>query len=685
LSQMTRQRSLPRSSGALNERIRNHMKKPLLLALCLCASPHLLAQADTGGWPVWGGDGGGTRFSGLREINKDNVGQLQVAWEYRTGDSSKQQPDMPPSSFLATPVLYNNTLYFCSGFSRAFALDAETGQERWVFDSKPRINDSGITPKCRGVALWQDTAPAAGNGEHDRPPAPCQTRVFMGTLDARLVAVDAATGEACLDFGAQGAIDLRQGMGAIVDGEMAMTSPPLVINDLVVQGAMVRDNQRADSPGGVIRAWGARSGELRWAFDPVPPGAPSPEAIGAPKGQRFHFGTPNSWGIASADPERNLIFVPFGSPGLDFIGGHRKRHGFDLAYYANSVVALDALTGAVVWHFQVVHHDLWDYDLAAQPVLIDLVKDGKTVPALVQATKMGHVFILNRETGEPLYPVEERPVPQTKIAGEYTAPTQPFPTFPAPLHPYGLQPDDAWGFTFFDRQACREKIEQADNEGIFTPPALNKYSIEYPGVAGGQNWGGLAYDANNRLLIMPQNYVVTHNTLIPREQAPFAGEGSEDDDYSPDIGTPYVVKHEVLLSPFGVPCVAPPWGTLLAVSLDTGRISWEVPLGTPQDMVPGFSWFPFFPAMGLPSAGGPIVTDTGLVFIGAAMDNYIRAFDAQTGGELWRHRLPAGGQATPMTYAGQYSGRQFVVIAAGGHAVMRTTLGDTLVAFSLAD
>jgi quinoprotein glucose dehydrogenase len=466
---------------------------------------------------------------------------------------------------------------------------------------------------------------------------------------------------------------------------MAMTSPPLVFNDMVVQGAMVMDNQRADSPGGVIRAWDARTGALRWAFDPVPPGAPSPQAIGAPDGQRYHFGTPNSWGISSADPQRNLIFVPFGSPGLDFVGGHRKRHGFDLAYYANSVVALNALTGEVVWHFQVVHQDLWDYDVAAQPVLIDIEKDGKKIPALVQATKMGHLFILNRETGEPLYPVEERPVPQTNIPGEYTSPTQPFPTFPQPLHPYGLNADDAWGFTFYDRQACQKKIEAADNSGIFTPPALNRHTIEYPGVAGGQNWGGLAYDRNNNLLIMPQNYVVAYNMLVPRERITVGSEEFKNYDYSPNLGTPYVVKHEILLSPFGVPCIAPPWGTLLAVSLDTGKITWQVPFGTPRDMVSVMSWFPFFPDMGLPSAGGPIVTDTGLVFVGATLDDYIRAYDARDGAELWRHRLPAGGQATPMTYRGAKSGRQFVVIAAGGHATMRTQLGDTLMAFSLAD
>jgi len=652
------------------------MRVLLLAAACLCAAlaAPVGARDNSGGWPVWGGDPGGTRFSPLTQVTPANVGELAVAWEYHTGDTSVLHPDAPPSSFLATPVLHDNTLYFCSGLSRAFAVDAETGEERWVFDSKPRLG-SPWTAKCRGVALWQDRDVRAG--------APCRTRVFMGTLDGRLVAIDASTGKACEDFGAHGAVDLRQGLGVVTNGEMAMTSPPLVIHDLVVQGAMVMDNQRADSPGGVIRAWDARTGALRWAFDPVPPGAPSPEAIGAPAGQRYHSGTPNSWGIASADVERDLVFIPFGSPGLDFVGGHRNKQGFDRAYYANSVVALNATTGAPVWHFQVVHHDLWDYDVAAQPVLIDIEKGGERVPALVQATKMGHLFILNRETGEPLYPVEERPVPQTTVPGEYTAPTQPFPTFPQPLHPYGVSPDDAWGFTFYDREACREKIEAADNEGIFTPPALDRHTIEFPGVAGGQNWGGLAYDPVHNLLVMPQNYVVAFNMLLRRDQVTLDSEDFRAFDYSPNLGTPYVVKHEILLSPFGVPCIAPPWGTLLAVSLDTGEKTWEVPFGTPRDMVPGLSWFPFFPEMGFPSAGGPIVTDSGLVFIGGALDNYIRAYDVRDGVELWRHRLPAGGQATPMTFRGATSGRQFVVIAAGGHSTMRTTLGDTLVAFTL--
>ncbi|MDZ7784063.1 MAG: pyrroloquinoline quinone-dependent dehydrogenase [Halioglobus sp.] len=651
------------------------MYRFVLPAVLLCTAPAGAAQ-PVSGWPVYGGDHGGSRFSSLARITTDNVDELEVAWVYRTGDSSELRPDAVPSSFLATPVLRDNTLYFCSGLSRAFAVDAETGEERWVFDAEPDMSGGG-TGKCRGVALWQDEG-----GPRQRP---CLTRVFMGTLDGRLAAIDAATGAACDDFGEAGFVDLRAGMGEIHGNEMAMTSPPVVAGDMVIQGAHVVDNRRVESPPGVIRAWDARTGELRWAFDPVPPGAPSPQEVGAPPEQRYHTGTPNAWSILSVDPERGLVFVPFGSPGINHLGGHRRRHGFDYGYYANSVVALRADTGEVVWRFQAVHHDLWDYDVAFQPVLIDIEKDGESVPALVQATKMGHLFILDRRTGEPLYPVEERPVPQTNVPGEYTSPTQPFPTFPPPLHPHKLSPDDAWGLTFYDRADCRAKIAAARNEGIFTPPALDEYSIQYPGVAGGQNWGSLAYDAPNNALVMPQNHVVTYNRVIRRGDKPDGTRYDEAGGYSNNAGSPYAMEHGLLFSVFGIPCVAPPWGTLLSVSLDTGEVVWKTPLGTPRDMVPGLSWFPYFPAMGFPSAGGPLVTAGGLVFIGASLDNYIRAFDAATGEELWRGRLPAGAQATPMTYRGEHSGKQFVVIAAGGHSYMRTTLGDTLFAFTLAD
>ncbi|MAT94894.1 MAG: hypothetical protein CME59_20175 [Halioglobus sp.] len=644
------------------------MKRPVLAAVLLCAA-YAAGAAD---WPYYGRDQGGSKYSPLADIHPGNVRELSLAWSYRTGDSSELRPAAVPSSFLATPVLHDNTLFFCSGLGRAFAVDAESGRERWVYDSRPSMD--GGTGKCRGVALWHDATAAA---------TVCRSRVFMGTIDGRLVALDADSGRPCGDFGEGGSIDLGQGMGPLYRNELAMTSPPVVVDDLVIQGAAVRDNQRVDAPPGVIRAWDARSGALRWAFDPVPADAPSPQAVGAPPGQRYHAGTANAWSLLSADEELGLVYVPFGSPGLDFIGGHRGRNGVDVDHFANSVVALRVASGEVAWSFQAVHHDLWDYDLPAQPLLIDIEKDGALRSALVQATKMGHLFILDRASGEPLYPVQERAVPQTDVPGEYTAPTQPFPTFPAPLHPAGLGAQDAWGFTFYDRRACREKIAAARSEGIFTPPTLDGYYIQYPGVAGGQNWGGLAFDARNNTLILPQNHVVVHNRLLRREDLPADAGASDTGGYSLSQGSPYIVQHGILLSPFGTPCIAPPWGTLVAVSLDSGGKRWEVPLGTPRDMLPGLSWFPFFPALGLPSAGGAMVTAGGLVFIGAAMDNYLRAFDADSGAELWRARLPAGGQATPMTYRGARSGRQFVVIAAGGHAYMRTALGDSLVAFSL--
>lgn len=460
--------------------------KPLLpllfiaLSTTACGQPPSSAQtpeADatiTAGWPVVSGDAAGQKFSPLTQITPENVQELKLQWEYRTGDYPEKRPEMPRTAFSATPILDNDTLYFCSGLSRAFAVDARNGKEKWVYDSQPNFEGvwGGV---CRGVALWKGEAADV-----------CSTRIFMGTIDGRLVSLDASTGLPCKDFGQNGILDLSEGLGGVDPGEYHMTSAPTVFKDMVIQGALVWDNHRVNAPGGVIRAWDVRTGKLRWAFDPVPPGTPTPQQLGAPAEQTFHRGTPNAWGLFSVDAEREMIFIPFGGSSPDFIGGHRKLQGFNPDYYANSTVALDGNTGKVQWHFQVVHHDLWDYDIAAQPLLFDYEKEGTVIPALAQATKMGHLFLLNRITGEPLFPVEERAVPQTRVPGEYTSPMQPFPTFPKPLHPHGLQAEEAWGFTFFDRNGCKKKIEAADNRGMFTPPALNQHNISYPGVAGGQ-------------------------------------------------------------------------------------------------------------------------------------------------------------------------------------------------------
>jgi quinoprotein glucose dehydrogenase len=634
-----------------------------LVAACERERVPIPPDAGVAGWPSYGGDPGGTRHSPLRQITRENVASLERVWTYRTGDWPGARPGLEKTTFQATPVLDDGTLYFCSPLNRIFALDAETGAERWVFDARPDVRGTWA-PTCRGVALWRDPAAPAG--------AACARRVFMGTMDARLVAVDAASGVECADFGRNGAVDLRAGLGDVAQGEYYVTSPPTVLADLVAVGALVGDNRRVDGPGGVVRAFDARSGALRWAFDPVPPGTPAlpPASDGTP---RFHRGTPNAWSIFSADPARNLLFVPFGVPSPDFFGGHRR--GFD--HYGSSVVALDGASGRVVWRFQTVHHDLWDYDVASQPTLIELERDGARIPALVQPTKLGHVFVLQRETGEPLFPVEERPVPAGDVPGEVYAPTQPFPAFPRPLHPHRLRPEDAFGFTPWDRGRCRRQLEALRNDGLFTPPSLQG-SLTYPGTPGGANWGGAAWDPERRLLVLNQSRIAMSHRLVPREQAG-AGEGSHYMGLSPQAGTPYAVAQDVPVSPLGVPCSPPPWGTLLAVDFASREVRWEIPFGTTRDMTP----LPFGFGFGLPSMGGPIVTASGLVFIGAALDDYLRAYDVETGEELWRERLPAGGQATPMTYKLRPDGRQFLVLAAGGHGTLRTRQGDWVIAWAL--
>ncbi|MBW2696345.1 MAG: pyrroloquinoline quinone-dependent dehydrogenase [Deltaproteobacteria bacterium] len=617
------------------------------------------------GWPTYGGDAGGSRFSPLDQIHRGNVGRLRVAWTYRTGDWPGARSDLSRTTFQATPILDAGTLYLCSPANRIFALDAETGAERWIFDAKPSYT-GGWSRTCRGVALWRAAAGVDAGGD-------CSRRVFMGTMDARLVAVDADTGLACADFGEGGSVDLLAGLGDVHAGETYMTSPPTVVGDVVVTAALVADNRRVDSPGGVIRGFDVRTGRLRWFFDPVPPGTEplAPADDGSP---RFHRGTPNAWSILSADPLRGLVFVPFGAASPDFYGG--ERAGFD--HYANAVVALDAATGEPVWRFQAVHHGLWDYDLPSQPMLIDVVVDGVTRAAVAQATKMGHIFLLDRATGEPLYPIEERPVPPSFVPGEVAAPTQPFPTFPEPVHPHRIDSADVFGITPLDRHLCRRALARHRNEGIFTPPSFEG-TVHYPGTAGGMNWGSMAWDPERRLLVMTQNRIAQVLTLIPRGEMPGLTRANRPRGISLQEGTPYYIRTQVLSSPLGVPCSPLPWGTLVAVDLETGRKRWEIPFGTTRDLVP----LPFAMNFGLPSMGGPILTAAGLVFIGASLDDYLRAYDVETGEKLLEIRLPAGAQATPMTYRLREDGRQYVVIAVGGHSTLGTTLGDYVMAFSL--
>jgi quinoprotein glucose dehydrogenase len=636
----------------------------LLLAIGACGAPEIETGGPVSGWPVYGGDPGGSKHSPLTQITPENVGDLEVVWEFHTGDIADGERVPGKSAFEATPILLDDSLYFCSPFNRVFSLDARTGEQRWVYD--PEIRTEGVWLRnCRGVASWIDSRAASG--------ATCARRIFTATIDARLIALDADTGEPCGDFGTEGSVDLSVGVGDPAPGEYGVTSPPTLIGDVVSVGSLVGDGRRVDGPSGVVRGFDARSGALRWAFDPVPPGTPAlpPAADGSP---RFHPGTPNAWTIFAADPQRDLLFVPFGGPSPDFYGGHRA--GFD--HYGSSLVVLRGATGEPVWHFQAIHHDLWDYDVGSPPTLIEIEKEGERVPAVAQGTKAGHLFLLHRETGEPLYPVEERPVPQGGVPGETLSPTQPIPSFPPPLHPHAFTAEDAWGLTPWDRGACRRRIEQLRAEGIFTPPSL-RGTLQYPGVAGGMNWGGVAWDPERNLLITPLNRFGIVIQAVPRDEAERFERPPGFLGFHRQLGAPYLAAQSLLLSPLGAPCTPPPWGSLVAIDLAVERIAWEVPLGSTRGRAP----WPIWLDIGTPHMGGPLLTASGLTFIGATGDNTFRAFDSRSGQLLWEHRLPAGAQSTPMSYRLEAGARQLVVLAAGGSGSLATTLGDSLLAFGL--
>jgi quinoprotein glucose dehydrogenase len=616
-----------------------------------------------GDWPNYGQSLTGLRYSALTEITPENVGALEVAWTYHIGKAPKVEGISLPT-LEATPIVADGRMYLCSSVNRLVALDPETGRELWSHD--PKINlDGQALLNCRGVTYYRDDAVPRD--------AACGARIFMGTQDARLISLDAATGRPCEGFGVRGEVDLATGREEFKPGEYGVSSPPVIVGRNLIVGGRVADNVRLDIPAGLIRAFDVDTGALVWAWNPVPPGRP--EKLATRAGEVYVTGTTNSWTVMSADVERGLVYVPTGNTSPDFFGG--LRDGLD--FYSSSVVALDAATGKAVWHFQTVHHDLWDYDVPAQPVLFDLPTANGTVPALAQPTKQGHLFVLNRVTGEPLFPVEERAVPQTVVAGETPAPTQPFPVDEAfVLRPDTLTEDDIWGFTPWDRAKCREKFRTLRYEGMFTPPSLEG-TLMLPSFMGAMNWGSAAVDEARGVLVVNKNNVAAIVRLVPRADADARMRKGEF--MVPAFKTPYAVQMEPMLSPLGAPCNPPPWGTLVAIDLKSRKRLWEVPLGSTRDLAP----FPLWLELGVPNIGGPVITASGLVFIGAATDNYLRAFDLATGELLWKGRLPAGGQATPMTYRLRPNGKQYVVIAAGGHKYLGTRTGDSLVAFALPD
>ena len=641
--------------------------------LLLLAAAALLAgcaSAATREWPAYGRDTGGMRHSPLTRIDRANVKQLAPAWTYRTGELETYAGTRlaGKAAFEATPLMVDGALYLSTPTNRVIALDAATGAERWVYDPKLdlTVNYSEVT--SRGVATWVDRGKKRGE--------PGYRRLYVGTLDGRLIALDAATGRPAEEFGQRGVLDLKPGAGAVQDGQYQLTSPPAVIGDLLIVGNAYGDNRAVETPRGIVRGLDARTGALRWSWDPVPrsPDDPGYRTWTGPLAHRT--GSANVWPPISVDPERDLVFLPTTSPSPDYYGGERK--GLNL--FANCVVALRASTGKLIWYFQTVHHDLWDYDVPMQPLLFDLERGGATVPALVIGTKAGHLFVLHRETGAPLFPIEERRVPQTDVPGEETSPTQPF---PSTLPVFGLRrvtAEEAWGPTPADVETARARIAELRSEGLYTPVSL-RGSIEAPSNTGGFNWGGLSYDPARGIVVGAVNRFGAVVRLFPRAEAP-AGVGPNvrlEAELGQMRDTPYVIQRTYLLNYERglLPLTRPPWGTLAGVNLRTGTLQFEVPLGAMLDP----AQFPEAEQWGSISLGGPMTTAGGLVFIAATRDNQLRAFDIETGALLWKAALPAGAQAAPMTY--EVGGTQYVVICAGGHGKLGSKLGDYVLAFAV--
>jgi quinoprotein glucose dehydrogenase len=619
-----------------------------LLAVILLAAPPALA------WQHWGGDRGGQRFSPLTQITPANVGNLVRAWEFRTGDLEARAPAvMARTKSEATPLFVENSLIFCTPFNEVVALDPGTGAQKWRYD--PKISTTqrpGNRYTCRGVAYWVDEQAAEG--------AACRARIFMGTNDVRIIALDAKTGIPCADFGVDGEVRPEIGTPLRWPGEFQITSAPVVSRGVVIVGSSISDNVRVEAPLGTVRAFDARTGRPRWSFDPL-----IHDGIIA--------GHANVWAPMSADEDRGLVFLPTTSPSPDFWGGKRPGNN----EHANSVVALRSETGELVWSFQTVHHDVWDYDLPAQPTLARIDTGEGMRDVVIQPTKQGFVFVLDRETGKPVWPVEERNVPQGAAEGEQLSPTQPFPTHVPALMPQQFSTAEIFNLLpgFGRRSACEEKLEGLRNEGLYTPPSTQG-TLEFPMSGGGVNWGGAAFDPVNQILIANTSYAVHIIKLLPRSEA----EGFKPPpgfDFGPQQGAPFAMTRVVAMSPLGLLCNTPPWGAMVAVDLKAGKILWKSTVGTTEDRAPlglAFNW-------GTPLVNGVAITAGGLVFTGA-MDAYLRAFDTRSGEELWQGRLPVPGIANPMTYL--WNGEQYVAISAGGHSESGATIGDSVVAFRLA-
>jgi quinoprotein glucose dehydrogenase len=630
------------------------------------------AHPADGDWRNYGNDPGGSRYSQLTQVSPQNVAQLKLAWTFRIGAVDGSFPELE-----TTPLKVDKTLYLCSGTNDIIALDAESGLQLWRYYAHANSRFAQLQA-CRGVAYYRTANPTSS----------CAERIIENTIDARLIEVDARSGSPCRDFGVDGILSLLTGLGDVIPGYYYLTSAPTVTGGKIIVGGLVLDNQSTDEPSGVIRAFDAVTGKLDWAWDLGRPDSADPPREGA----TYTRSTPNSWAPMSVDETLGLVFVPTGNPAPDYFGGNRRP--FD-DQYSSAIVALNIATGKPRWSFQTTHHDLWDYDVPAQPTLVDYATDQGVVQALIQVTKRGEVFVLNRATGTPIYPVKELPVPQAgKVPEERLSPTQPFSTGLPSFRGANLVESDMWGITPLDQLWCRIKFRQARYDGPNTPPGLTP-SIQMPGILGGMEWGGIAVDIERGIAVVNTNNIAEYPQLITRAQASAMGIIR----YTPENqrlhadridlgfaqeGTPYaLLRGDGFRSPLMLPCTRPPYGRLSAIDLKSGRLIWTESLGTARDIAPfGLASLLRVP-VGLPNLGGPLITRSGLTFIGAAQDRYLRAFATTTGELLWQARLPAGGNATPMTYISPASGRQFVLIAAGGHESILAQTGDFIQAYAL--
>ena len=615
-------------------------------------------------WAHWGNTTAGNRFAALDQINKGNIDKLQVAWTFRTGDIP--QSTGAGAEDQNTPLQIGDTVYTCTAYGKVFALDADTGAQRWKFDPQ------GTAPnwqRCRG--LGYSDASATPTAEQ---PSACTKRLFLPTGDARLIALNAETGQPCEEFGNKGTVDLTTDMGEVKPGYYQQTSTPLVAGDVVIIGGRVADNYSTGEPPGVVRAYDVRSGELVWAWDPGNPNTTKRP----PAGETYTRGTPNVWSAMSYDARLGLVYLPTGNATPDFFAGQRTE--FD-DKWSSSIVAIDVKTGQVRWHFQTTHHDLWDFDLPAQPLLYDVPDDkGGTQPALAQVTKQGEIFLLNRETGVPIARVEERPVPQGSVPGERYSPTQPFSVDMPSIGNKTLTESDMWGATPFDQLMCRIQFKGMRHEGVYTPPGMDR-ALQFPGSLGGMNWGSVSVDPNTNYMFVNDMRLGLANYMIPRDKIAAGASGIEMG-VVPQEGTPFGAMRERFLSAAGIPCQKPPFGTMSAIDLKTHKLMWQVPVGTVQDTGPlGIRMHLPIP-IGMPTLGASLATQSGLLFFAGTQDFYLRAFDTGNGNEIWKSRLPVGSQSGPMTYVSPKTGKQYILLTVGG-ARQSPDRGDYVIAYAL--